>query len=548
MSANHAQTVPGLACALQQWRGALGPDCVATDDLAWYEGSTSGLPKAIPAVLRPRSAEAIPALVTIAAANRTPITPISTGRNWGYGAAHPVRDGCVVVDLSGLDRIRAFDAELGLVTLEPGVTQAQLAAFLLANDHPFMVPTTGAGPSCSILANALERGFGLSPNCDHFAAVTGIEAVMPDGSVYRSPLQDLGAHRAAGAYKWGFGPYLDGLFAQSGFGIVTAMTLALAKRPDAVRLVLFQLRDKEDIARAADCVRRIMQDFPGIVSSVKLSNRALVMATTQPYPAEDSREGVVSTAALMRFGRAHGLGEWLGIAAIHGTRAIAVAAARGVRQRLERHATRFVTLSPARLRLAERGIGLLGRFSPIALAQKLSVLRRTFALASGRPDDIALSLAYWRSPSARASAVRDPARDGCGILWYAPILPIEARIAVRFHDMVDRVMREHRFEPLVTFTTVSAAAFDSTIPILFDPASPDEVRRAHACHEALLNEGLALGLAPYRYGVQAMDWLERRAPGFLGLVGELKHAVDPAGILAPGRYAPLSRRSRDGDP
>ncbi len=96
------------------------------------------------------------------------IYPISTGRNWGYGTSLPAQDDCVILDLSRLQKIHHFDAELGVVTLEPGVTQGMLAAYLYAGNHPFMVPVTGAGPQCSLVGNALERGYGITPHTDHW--------------------------------------------------------------------------------------------------------------------------------------------------------------------------------------------------------------------------------------------------------------------------------------------------------------------------------------------------------------------------------------------
>jgi hypothetical protein len=49
---------------------------------------------------------------------------------------------------------------------------------------PFLVPVTGAGPNCSLLGNALERGDGVVPHADHFGAVTALAAVLPDGEMY----------------------------------------------------------------------------------------------------------------------------------------------------------------------------------------------------------------------------------------------------------------------------------------------------------------------------------------------------------------------------
>ena len=77
----------------------------------------------------------------------------------------------------------------------------------------------------------LERGYGITPYADHFAAVTALEAVLPDGRIYRSALSELGGATVDRAYKWGIGPYIDGLFAQGNFAVVTNMTIALAPRP-----------------------------------------------------------------------------------------------------------------------------------------------------------------------------------------------------------------------------------------------------------------------------------------------------------------------------
>jgi hypothetical protein len=61
------------------------------------------------------------AVVKLANQHRLPLYPISTGRNWGYGSATPPTDGCLIVDLGGMDRVLELDAELGLGrSLVPG--------------------------------------------------------------------------------------------------------------------------------------------------------------------------------------------------------------------------------------------------------------------------------------------------------------------------------------------------------------------------------------------------------------------------------------------
>ena len=89
---------------------------------------------------------------------------------------------------------------------EPGVTQQKLSDYLAAKGLQFLVPVTGAGPDCSLIGNALERGYGITPHADHFGAVTALEAVLPDGRLYRSALSELGGGAVDRAYKWGMGP------------------------------------------------------------------------------------------------------------------------------------------------------------------------------------------------------------------------------------------------------------------------------------------------------------------------------------------------------
>ena len=56
--------------------------------------------------------------------------PISSGRNWGYGGASPVLNDALIVDFNKMNNIRHFDDVNGVVDIEPGVTQGQLAHYL----------------------------------------------------------------------------------------------------------------------------------------------------------------------------------------------------------------------------------------------------------------------------------------------------------------------------------------------------------------------------------------------------------------------------------
>ena len=255
--------------ALDAWREHLGGQAVleGPDIPARLQSDTSNSRRDLAAVLQIRSADQLPRVMRIAHQYRCKVHPVSTARNWGYGSALPVANDVTLIDLSQLQGIE-FDPELGVVTLEPGVTQQMLARKLAG--HPYMVPTTGAGPNAGLLSNALERGYGITPYTDHFAALTDIEAVLADGNIYRSALSEAGSEELARLFKWNIGPYVNGLFSQSGFGIVTRATILLARRPETVKVCLFNLRDDALLETAIDRIRGILQTLPAIVGGLNL--------------------------------------------------------------------------------------------------------------------------------------------------------------------------------------------------------------------------------------------------------------------------------------
>ncbi len=203
-----------IDAVLEQFISLLGNESVIHDPqtVHSYSDSTTASRRKIAAILRPTSTEQVVQIVKIASQFKLSLYPISTGNNWGYGSANPVRDDCVVVDLSSMNKILVMDEKTGVVTVEPGVTQAILREYLDERGLDYLVPVTGAGPTCSLVGNAIERGYGITPYADHFYAITAMEVILPNGDIYQSALSAIGGKRVDQAFKWGFGPYLDGIF------------------------------------------------------------------------------------------------------------------------------------------------------------------------------------------------------------------------------------------------------------------------------------------------------------------------------------------------
>jgi len=200
-----------LSAALREWRELLGEANVLADagTRDHYARSTSSFSRRPAAILKPGTRDEVVEVVSIARRCRTPLYPISTGQNWGYGDACAVYDGQVIVDLGRLNRIVQVDSELGYAVIEPGVTQRQLARHLAEQNVPFWIDCTGAGPNSSLIGNIVERGFGHSPYGNRFQTISGMEVVLGTGEVLRTGFGQYPQARTTHLYPYGIGPYLD---------------------------------------------------------------------------------------------------------------------------------------------------------------------------------------------------------------------------------------------------------------------------------------------------------------------------------------------------
>ncbi|WP_303286409.1 FAD-binding oxidoreductase [Marinobacter sp. SS8-8] len=533
-----------IESAIDEWAAILGESGVVVAGSAEFGASTIGAKRSIPAVLRPENQEQVAAVLQVAQRWQVAVYPVSRGNNWGYGSANPVEDGCVILDLSRLDSISGFDPEMGVVTVGPGVTQGALRDFLDNHEGDYLVPVTGAGPTCSILGNALERGYGITPITDHFAAVTKIEAILPDGTLYRTPLSELGGAEVDGLFKWGLGPYLDGLFSQGNFGVVVNMTIALAPAPDTVTAFFFSTKDDARLEALVPTVRAVLRALGGSVVAINLLNSQRMLSMMTPFPEDRAIDGVLPAHEVENLANRHGVPAWSGVGAIYASKEVARAARRTLRRLLGPVTDRLVFINRRKVDLARTIVRML----PGRLATRVQGMADTLSgaleIMHGTPNDVALALAYWRSGTLpETGQPKNPARDGCGLIWFAPLVPIRGKDVRRYVDMIERICPQYGVNPLITLTTVNDRCFDSTVPLLFDRGDAKATARANDCYRALYEAGQKQGFLPYRLNIDAMSTLNTSGSTFSRLASQLKAAVDPNFILAPGRYVPGIKHS-----
>ncbi len=522
---------------LDAFRSALGGENVVTDAATrlQYATTTYLTRHTIPAILLPGSTEEVQACVRIANQFKAPLYPISTGLNYGYGSRVPTADNCIILELSRMKNIVDFSEELGYVTLEPGVTQKQLYEFLKEKGSKLWMDATGNTQSHSLVGNLAERGFGHTPYGDHFNNTGGMEVVLPNGDCIHTGMGRFANAKAKGIYRWGLGPYLDGLFTQSNLGIITRATIWLMPAPAYHEYVFFSFRHPGQIGEIIDLLRPLRLNGT-IKSAIHIANDYKVVTSMQPYPWEKTG-GVtpLPKEAMDEAVKMWDCGAWNGYTSLCGSWLEVASARRAIKRQLKGKAKRVAFINPWLLKAANLVKHPYRWLTGINLPHMLETLKPVYDLTKGIPTDYFMESAYWRKKG-DVPTQTDPDRDACGLLWCAPIAPIDGEHAKAIYDILLPIFARHGFEPMVAITLLTERALSCVITIAFDRSVPGEDDKALQCHDQLLAELTSAGYYPYRLSTHAMDKLPPQETAYTDLLKTMKDALDPNGILAPGRY------------
>ena len=510
---------------------------VLTDEgITRYQQNTLAIDTEILMVLKVSSRYQIPQILNVANQHKIPLYPISTGNNWGYGCATPVKPNSVIVDLSGLDRIIEFDAKHGIITIEPGVTQQKLYQFLESQYDDsgigYMVPTTGAGPSCSVLANALERGFGITPITDHAESITRISAFLADGSLVTSALSELGATRADALHKADIGPNFSSLLVQSNLGIVVAMTIRLARKPDSSSAFIFHFSNRLSSGEIVETTRNLMQNYGSLITAINLMNGPRMLSML-------GGEDTLERSEIEKQCAGEGITYWTGMGTIQGDDTLVKVVKKKIKQQTQGKTDNIRFFHhrwiPSLEKLTASG---LKKWVPNKWLRQSEYLVQALKLLNGQPSQMALPLAYLKNQHTSGDRTRtlNPGQDQCGLIWYAPLVPMDDHIVLEFEQSFISICRDYGIAPYLTFSCLNAYCAEATIPILYDKEEEGAGEHAWQCYLSLFDMGKKLGCVPYRYNVRSMQIFDHRHSDHWRVINSLKTCLDPHGIIAPGRY------------
>ena len=496
-----------FAAALAEFREALGTEWVFTsdDDRASYLDPFAIGDRddhATAAALAPADTDQLRAVLRIATRHKVPLWPVSMGKNFAYGTAAPAIKGTVVLDLKRMNRILEINEDLGYALVEPGVSFFDFKDELDRRGSKFWM----SGPAHSwgsVIGNALEHGVGYTPYGIHADTICGMEVMLADGSLVRTGFGAIPGSQEWQAFKLPFGPVLDGLFTQSNFAIVTKMGLWLMPAPAEMAGVTIDGPGRGDLAQLVDTLR--------------------------PLKLDDTINSTYTIANGMRqiTGGARRADIWQGPGAIPIARIEEALAARGkgwwnVTFNLFEHTAGGMDLRVEKVRrhFAER--------MPQA---KLSVVR----WQQGQPQ------APWmrQETSLAPLAVVDWRGSPGGHSDFGPVVAAVGSRVNALYEVVERRFEEFGLDPWIGMFGIGGRALVFVADMLYardDKAMTDACK---ALFRQLCRDAAEMGIGVYRTHLEFMDhaaasqtWGDRALPR---LNARIKTALDPEGILAPGK-------------
>jgi 4-cresol dehydrogenase (hydroxylating) len=497
--------------ALAKLQRLLGADAVLTAaaDIAAFRD-----PFAIPgrndfepsAALLPKSVDEVQAMLRIANEHKVQLWTSSQGRNLGYGGAAPRVHGGVVLSLRRMNRVLEINDESAYALVEPGVRFFDLYDALRAGGHKLWmsVPDLGWG---SVAGNTLDNGMGYTPNGDHPANQCGLEVVLPNGDLLRTGMGALTNAKAWQVYKRGYGPSLDGLFMQSNFGVVTKLGLWLMPQPECYMPGWLTLRRDADLELLLEELRPLMLNGT-IQNQPMIINAVCAVSAFTPREQWYSGSGAIPEEVIERIAAQPQLGRWVMRFALYGDERI-------VERQREIVAAAFARIPGAELTFSKyRGDALPELDNPHERVQ------------AGIPSMALDRMTRWYGG------------EHGGHIGFSCVAPITARDGAALRNLV----RDGLNRAGLDYSGVIVVGRRSMIHIglvVFDTQNEPQARAAYSACKALVAPAAKLGYGEYRAHLDFMDLVadqydfnEHAQRRFQSL---LKNAIDPNGILSPGK-------------
>ncbi|PSM53076.1 FAD/FMN-containing dehydrogenase [Campylobacter blaseri] len=468
----------------------------------------------------PKDTAEVQAIVKIANEYKIPLFPISTGKNLGYGSSAPNRRGDVVVDLKRMNKIIEVDDKRNFCILEPGVSYFDFYEYCEKNNLNVMmdIPDPGWG---SPVGNALDHGWGYTYGMyrDHFGAHCGMEVVLANGEVMRTGMGALPNAKTFAENKYGYGAYVDGLFAQSNFGIVTKMGFWLMPKPEFYALYSLTTPRREDIIPMVEILNYLEDSFiigwPLYRSPLNPPHGKEMNPELKSYLT--SNGGKPDLEKIQNYALKNKIPYWQIDIPIYGNKDSVKANAEYIKKR-------FSVIDGSKLELVQEFSLPLSKDDIEKLKHKVSL---------GIPS----MEIFWLSTRGEKLDPQD------GHVWFSPIIPRDGKELLKCQDVYIDVFHELGMpSPITPFAHPRSWMYRAFCFMLGFGNSRTDIehnKKMRIAYRKMIEVAADNGWGDYRaaptFQDDVYDVYSYNDHILKKFIEKLKDAIDPNGIMAPGR-------------
>ena len=509
--------------ALDEFIAVLGHDKVVTDADAlrewrdpfayetWDDYTAS-------AVVMPTEVEQVQEIVRIANAHKVPLWTHGTGRNNGYGGPAPRVKGSVIVSLRNMNRVLEIDEECAYAVVEPGVRWFDLYEAIKAGGHRLMVSIADLGWG-GVVGNTLDHGITYMPYGVDMGMQCGMEVVLPNGELMRTGMGAMPGNRAWNVYKRGLGPTPDQMFMQSNFGIVTKMGVWLMPYPEVYMPLWLRVWRDDDLPMVIETLRTLMLDgtirmVPQVMNTVLLGS---VFSTRDQWWTEP---GPIPDRIIDDMARELEIGRWMMRFALYEDEAVAD--------------HKFAKIKEAFGRI--EGAEVWG--SKCAPEDIPDLEHPAERIQGGVPN------LEWNAMTAWYGG-----EEG-GHIGFSPVAPLTGRDAVALRDLLRGMVEEAGLDYIAALLPVHARSFVHITMVIFDTKNEAQTSAAYDVSRKLVLESAKRGYGEYRAHLNFMDLAADQYSfndhAYRRFNETIKDALDPNGILSPGKQGIWPKHLRDG--
>jgi 4-cresol dehydrogenase (hydroxylating) flavoprotein subunit len=512
-----------LSAALDGFTAAVGSAAVLTSEAelaefrdpfayaTWDDYTAS-------AVVMPTTVEEIQDILRVANEHKVPLWTHGQGRNNGYGGPAPRVRGSVIVSLRNMNRVLEINEECAYAVVEPGVRWFDLYDAIQAGGHKLWVSIADLGWG-SVIGNTLDHGVTYLPYGQDMGAQCGMEVVLANGDVLRTGMGAMPDNKAWHVYKRGLGPTPDQLFMQSNYGIVTKMGVWLMPEPQTYMPFWVRVWKDDDIAPMVDTLRKLLLDrtiegVPSMYNTICLGS--VLSSRSQWYDGE----GPIPDATIDHIARELEIGRWIIRSALWGDEAV-----------IDHN---FAKLKRAFEQIP--GAEVWGAKHDPATAATLQ--HPADLIQAGVPN------LGWNNMTAWYGG-----EEG-GHIGFSPIAPLTGTDALAVRNLLRGVIEEKAgLDYIAANLAVSARSFAHITMVIFDTKDEAQCRRAYDTARLLVREAAKQGYGEYRAHLDFMDVAAEQYSfndhAYRRFTETIKDALDPNGILSPGKQGIWPKAMRD---